>query len=94
MVNGLFQSYMEPGACRGVDMTADKVARIMGFQVSSAPADWETYGRAAGPIRNKQMLDMGANIVYAFHQKIECSKGTMNMIKQAKKQGVPVFLVN
>ncbi len=81
------------GACKGVDMMADKVARRLGFHISSAPADWKTYGRAAGPIRNKQMLDMGADAVYAFHQNIENSKGTKDMINCAKERGVPAFLI-
>jgi hypothetical protein len=82
------------GACEGVDMTADKVARRLGFQISSKPADWKTYGRAAGPIRNKEMLDMGAHAVYAFHQNFEKSKGTKNMIKQAEDRGVPVVKID
>ena len=84
------------GACYGVDLTADRIAREMGFTVWSFPADWNQYGRAAGPIRNKQMLDFagqGQVVVYLFHKNIEQSKGTKNMMNQAKKKGVPVFLI-
>ena len=91
--NGEWAVKIIHGECKGVDLTADKVARKLGFQIISAPADWKTYGKAAGPIRNKQMLNMGANAVYAFHQNISQSKGTKNMIEQAKKRGVPVFLI-
>lgn len=79
------------GACKGVDMTADKVARKSGFHISSVPADWKTYGRAAGPIRNKQMLDMGADAVYAFHQDIENSKGTKDMVNCARERNTCIF---
>lgn len=82
------------GGCKGVDMTADKVACKLGILVDLVPADWERYGRAAGPIRNKQMLDKGPQVVYAFHQKIESSRGTKDMINQTKRRGIPVYLIS
>lgn len=81
------------GACKGVDMTADRVAKRLGFLVLSKPPDWKTYGRAAGPIRNREMLDIGPNVVYAFHQHLESSKGTKDMVNQAKSRNIPVYLV-
>lgn len=53
------------------------------------PADWDKYGRAAGPIRNKQMLEyiLEENpIVAAFWD--GKSRGTKNMIDQASKADV------
>ena len=44
------------GACSGVDQTAGRIARQLGFIVTEFPADWKKYGRAAGPIRNKDCL--------------------------------------
>ena len=92
------------GACYGVDLTADRVARELGFNVTAFPADWKKYGRAAGPIRNKQMLnyicertngiDLRLSGVYLFHQQIESSKGTKNMMDQSKAKGVPFLLIN
>jgi hypothetical protein len=85
------------GDCKGVDKTADKVARRLGFPISSKPADWERYGRGAGspagPIRNTEMLNMGVDVVYAFHQNYEKSKGTKDMVNQAKDRGVPAYLI-
>lgn len=66
----------------------DRYIRLWKF-----PADWETYGKAAGPIRNKQMLDEGKpDLVVAFLA--ENSRGTKNMIEQATKAGVPVKVIN
>ena len=87
------------GACKGVDMTADKIARKLGFNVLPMPANWKAYGKAAGPIRNKEMLDVAVNgmnvvnAVYAFHKDIENSKGTKDMTNQAMKRGVPVKIL-
>ena len=56
--------------------------------------NWEKFGKAAGAIRNQEMLDFGKpNLVVAFHNDISSSKGTANMVKIAKKAGIPTFVV-
>jgi hypothetical protein len=52
-------------------------------------ADWHTHGLAAGPIRNQAMLDEGADLVIAFPG----GRGTADMVKRARKAGVPVLEV-
>jgi len=52
------------------------------------PADWERHGRAAGPIRNQEMADAGADLCIAFPYGI--GKGTYDMIERARKAGIPV----
>jgi len=57
------------------------------------PAHWDEYGRAAGPIRNRQMLDKGwADAVVAFHLNLDESKGTADMVREARKRGLPVWV--
>lgn len=60
------------------------------------PAHWETYGRAAGPIRNQRMLDEGRpEVVWAFVTKpLPESRGTYDMVQQAWKAGVPTYVVD
>jgi hypothetical protein len=56
------------------------------------PANWEKYRRAAGPIRNQKMLDEGQpDLVVSFHPDLSKSKGTADMVKRAKKAGIPVI---
>lgn len=51
------------------------------------PADWKTHGKAAGAIRNQEMLDKGRpDLVVAFPG----GKGTADMVARARKAGVPV----
>lgn len=57
------------------------------------PADWKKNGRAAGPIRNQQMLDTGVDICIAFHNTLSMSKGTQDMVKRCVKADVPVYNV-
>lgn len=79
------------GEARGADRLARKVAERLGMTILPFPADWERYGRAAGPIRNQQMLDEGRpNIVFAFHDDLDHSRGTADMVRRAKKANVSV----
>lgn len=82
------------GEARGADTLGREVAEEMGFEVEAYPADWEQYGKAAGPIRNKEMLIQGKpDMVLAFHRRISESKGTTHMMKIANKAGVVVVLI-
>lgn len=66
------------------------------------PADWEKLGKAAGVLRNQRMLNMllrlrddGADVlVVAFHDDIDSSKGTGDMVKRARAAGVEVHVVS
>lgn len=50
-------------------------------------ADWKTHGKAAGPIRNQQMIDEGKpDLVIAFPG----GRGTADMVRRAKAAGVEV----
>ena len=83
------------GECRGADRLGKYVAKELGIIVLPFPAKWAEYGRAAGPKRNQQMLDEGKpTLVLAFHDDIQSSKGTKDMIKRANKAGIPVWLVS
>lgn len=84
------------GDAKGADKLAGAWADDAGPYVSHEcyPANWDKYGKGAGPIRNKQMLDEGKpDLVLAFSDDIENSKGTRNMLDQAKKADVPAFLI-
>ncbi len=83
------------GACRGADKIGGEVAESLGIPVEVFPAQWKRYGRGAGPIRNKQMLDEGKpDLVLAFHPDLLKSKGTRNMVTLARKKGLPVIVVS
>lgn len=45
------------GAAPGTDTIAGEVCAELGIVVKPFPADWDRHGNAAGPIRNKQMVD-------------------------------------
>lgn len=75
------------GQARGADNQAAAWAARKDIPRRAFPADWTKHGKAAGPIRNKQMLADGKpDLVVAFRG----GRGTANMIKQAEAAGVPV----
>lgn len=79
------------GEAKGADLAAAKATERLDYRIMRFPADWEKHHRAAGPIRNRQMLVEGKpDVVWAFHDDLEHSKGTKNMVDIATKAGVPV----
>lgn len=75
------------GGAKGADRLADQWAVVNWVPVEQFNADWDTYGKSAGPIRNQQMLDTGIDYVIAFPG----GKGTEHMKKIARKAGVSVI---
>lgn len=82
------------GEARGADKLSRICAEQLGIKVIKFPANWKKYGKAAGSIRNMQMLKEGKpNIVLAFHNNIEQSKGTKHMVSIARKNGIRVRVI-
>lgn len=52
------------------------------------PADWDRYGKSAGPIRNREMVDKGDALLLIWNGK---SPGSRNVLSQALKAGLPVY---
>ena len=53
LVHGLFH-----GGARGADRAIGRAAFQLGWPVEVLPADWRRHGRAAGPIRNRELLEL------------------------------------
>jgi len=78
------------GCAPGADMLARDWALARGITIQYFPADWGKHGRAAGPIRNQQMLDQGKpDLVVAFAG----GRGTADMVRRARAAGVRVHEV-
>lgn len=83
------------GAARGADTLASRWVRETNSMRNhdpviteiEEPAKWKLHGKAAGPIRNKLMLDEHKpDMVLAF----QGGKGTASMKELAKLYGIPV----
>jgi len=51
------------------------------------------YGKAAGPIRNREMFKKRPDLVVGFHENIFQSKGTKDMISVARHDGTPYLVI-
>lgn len=86
------------GGCKGIDLYVDELVTRESFAKEaciksiSTPAEWDLYGKSAGPIRNKSLLGYEIDMVIAFHPDIEHSKGTKSMMMLAYKQGIQVYI--
>jgi hypothetical protein len=72
------------GGAKGVDTVAQEAAQARGLDTLIFPADWNTHGRAAGPIRNKQIVDAADQVVAFWNGS---SRGTLNTVVLALAAG-------
>lgn len=76
------------GACpRGADRIAEEHAEGWGWTIERHPADWDTHRKAAGYVRNQQMVDLGADICLAFVR--GGSRGATHCGQAAERAGIP-----
>ena len=86
------------GKCRGADMIGDRLARELGFEVVTYPADWNRYKKSAGPIRNREMAIMGLTHqrygvqVHAGLFPLPQSVGTIGMLELCKLGGFDIHI--
>lgn len=81
------------GCALGVDQIAADWAAWNTVPQQGYPADWDTLGRAAGPIRNSLMLRDGAVnhcLAYPAAGPAVRGSGTIDMITKAARAGVPL----
>jgi hypothetical protein len=78
------------GKASGVDKFGELWAEVHNIPVKPFPADWKSYGNAAGPIRNEEMAKYADGLIAFCKTK---SKGTTNMIKQAERYNLRIFKV-
>lgn len=77
------------GGARGADALGDAWAKSMGVPVEYYPADWNQYGRQAGPIRNSQMAKNSEALIAVWDG---FSRGTKNMIEMAAKNHLRIYI--
>lgn len=81
------------GGARGADLYAELAARVLGLpDPITVKAEWDRYGRAAGPIRNIEMLEMGPVYVVGFW--VHGSTGTAHTLTNAiNKYRIPTLVI-
>lgn len=80
------------GGAKGTDTLAERYAREKGYQLHIFPADWNSFGKSAGYLRNKQMHEF----ISKFPERgCVCfwdgaSRGTQHNFELCKTYGTPL----
>lgn len=98
-VDYLLQNYKDivivSGGAKGADTLAKKYAKERKYKYIEFPADWNTYGKSAGYIRNEQMhkflFEHNPRGCIAFWD--GKSKGTKHNFGLVKKYNTPIKIV-
>jgi predicted Rossmann fold nucleotide-binding protein DprA/Smf involved in DNA uptake len=78
------------GGAKGADKLAEVYAEENNLNIRIFLPDWEKHGRAAGPIRNRQIIQNSDYIVAFWDGK---SPGTKSSINIAKELNKPISII-
>ena len=78
------------GCASGADALGARYGMSKGYKINYYKPEWETYGRAAGPIRNEKMAQNADSLIAFWNGS---SAGTKNMISLARQYGLKVKVV-
>ena len=77
------------GGAAGVDSLGERWAKERGIPVERHLPDWGKNGRAAGLMRNEEMVDCAEALIAVWDG---ASRGTKYSIDYARKRSIPVFI--
>jgi len=78
------------GGAKGVDSCGEKFASSYLIPKKIFPANWKNHGKAAGPIRNKQMAEYADALLLIWDGE---SRGSASMKREMEKLNKPVYEV-
>ena len=79
------------GGAPGADALGERYAREHGYAIERFEADWEQFGKRAGPMRNEQMAQVADFVICFWDGK---SRGTKSMIAFAERYKKPIKIKN
>jgi len=89
-LNGQTNIEIVSGTCKGADQLGEKYAKEREYKLTKFPADWNKYGKSAGPKRNQQMANYTDALIAFWDGK---SKGTKHMIEMAKQSKLRMIIL-
>lgn len=86
----LRESTLIVGDATGADVIAEEFWRRHDWPVKIFEADWDRFGKSAGPRRNAEMVAQQPDLVLAFPLADAESAGTWDTIRRAVAAGIEV----
>lgn len=87
---GLKITHIVSGGARGADSLGKKFAQEHGYKMIEFLPDWDKHKKAAGYIRNQQIIE-SADWVFAFWDNM--SKGTKHSIDISRRLRKPLEII-
>jgi predicted Rossmann fold nucleotide-binding protein DprA/Smf involved in DNA uptake len=84
-------THIVSGGANGTDTMAERYAKENGIPITIIRADWKTYGKRAGPLRNREIVGRSEIILAYWDYK---SSGTKSTIDISKELGKPCYVVD
>lgn len=78
------------GGAKGTDELGKVWGNAHNIPVVEFKPDWENYGKAAGPMRNRLMASKATDCLVFWDGK---SKGTKSMINEAKQKELNLIII-
>lgn len=82
------------GGARGVDELGEDFAKKLGLKLTVFEADWDKFGRKAGPLRNKQMAEYADCLLLIWDGESKGSKNMKNEMMTLDKPMIEVIFRN
>lgn len=79
------------GGAKGADRLAWEWAKANQVRMEEFKANWGLHGRAAGPIRNQEMLTEGKPDIAVI---APGGRGTADMVRRLENASIPIFRVD
>lgn len=83
------------GDCRtGVDAIVREHCELVGVSYRIFEANWDKHGKAAGPIRNQEMVAANPDFCVGFVRGDKPCRGTRDAVGKARNRHVDTFVVS
>lgn len=85
--SGYTITHLINGTAKGIDQAAARWAKQNNIPTINYPPNWKEHGKAAGPIRNQQMVNNADALILIWDGQ---SKGSKNILQQAQNKRLKI----
>lgn len=79
------------GGAKGADRIAENIAAEFKLEMKIFPADWETYGKKAGPMRNESIVRESDVLLVFWNGSSKGTASSLGIAKKWKKETIIIY---